>query len=531
MPDLQRFLGLAFATSDLLLEVDEAGVIVFAMGSGAGPETPPESLIGSRLTQAMDEPSAVSLDQALARLQPGMRSPPVDVRLRTGQDGVRGAELRLFLLPGLAPNISCAVRYEGGSRKARIVQAAPVMTPVAFLDQARRFLLDEPPGRELVVAFVDVEGLGEAASLEPGGDRLVAAVEATLQAASVEGSCAGRLGSDRFALLKDRASANNLISKVRELGAQAGVALDVRSAEVDMPPACDPLQALRALRFAVEACLADGGLEHPELSFTAALARTLREAEAFRNLVKFGDFELHYQPIVDLRTQTVHHFEALTRFRSGPGPAETIRMAEELALIGAFDLVVVEKALIRLRQRGSGLMRFAVNLSGASLGDDQYIQALLRMTAATPADRRRLIVEVTESAALADMEAANRRLGALRAAGIRVCIDDFGAGAASYDYLRALRVDTVKIDGRFIQNIENVPRLQTMVGHLSGLCRSLGVETIAEMVETKAAAAVLADLGVNYGQGWHFGKAEPDPRTVLPPSETVRRTGFTEAWG
>ncbi len=155
------------------------------------------------------------------------------------------------------------------------------------------------------------------------------------------------------------------------------------------------------------------------------------------------------------------------------------------------------------------------------------------MTASRPEERKRLIVEVTESAALSDVEAANRRLGGLRAAGIKVCIDDFGAGAASYDYLRRLSVDTVKIDGSFVQGLESDPRARTLIGHLVELCRSLKVETIAEMIETEAAADVLREIGVDLGQGWLFGKAEAEPRTVLAYNEPVaaRRVGAVAGWG
>jgi EAL domain-containing protein (putative c-di-GMP-specific phosphodiesterase class I) len=153
------------------------------------------------------------------------------------------------------------------------------------------------------------------------------------------------------------------------------------------------------------------------------------------------------------------------------------------------------------------------------------------MTASAPDDRRRLIVEVTESVALADIAAANRRLGVLRDAGIKLCIDDFGAGAASFDYLHGLSVDTVKIDGKFVQALERDPKARTVIAHLIEMCTSLKLSTIGEFVETEASADILRSLGVDYAQGWLFGKAEAEPRTVLAPSSPVRRRGAVEAWG
>ena len=152
------------------------------------------------------------------------------------------------------------------------------------------------------------------------------------------------------------------------------------------------------------------------------------------------------------------------------------------------------------------------------------------MTASEPDNRRRLIVEVTETAALADIAAANRRLGTLRGAGIKVCIDDFGAGAAAFDYLRGLSVDTVKIDGALVRGIDSDPRTRTLIGHLVDLCRSLDMTTIAEMIETEEAAQALQTLGVGYGQGWLFGRAEAEPVTIAPSSPRARRQGVIDGW-
>jgi EAL domain-containing protein (putative c-di-GMP-specific phosphodiesterase class I) len=530
MPMRTRLLGLAFASADLLIEMDAQGGVVFALGSGPHADLPSEAMIGRSLPDSLTEGAAEALRAALADLSPGRRTAPLELHIVCGEHRVRRATARLFQLPDLAPNISCAIQYEGAAYRLSSVDASPVLTPVALLERARQVLTDPSDTRPLAVAFVDVDGLEAAAASGEAGERLVARVEAAIQSASLDGVSAGRLGPERFAMLKDRVDQTDLIGEVRELGRSEGIDLSPRASEAAIEHGGEPLNALRALRFAVEGCLADGGLERPEMSFQASLTRTLREADAFRAVVRTRDFDLHYQPIVTLSTGAVHHFEALARFKSSGGPANTIRMAEELALIDGFDLAVAEKALGRLRRPGAGLMKFAVNVSGASLADDRYVEALLRMTASRPEDRKRLMVEVTESAALAELDAANRRLSALRAAGIKVCIDDFGAGAASYDYLRALSVDAVKIDGRFVQNLDDDPRSQTMIAHLVGMCADLKVETIAEMIETQAVADILLNLGVDHGQGWLFGRAEAEPRTTLSAAEPARRRGEVVGW-
>jgi EAL domain-containing protein (putative c-di-GMP-specific phosphodiesterase class I) len=153
------------------------------------------------------------------------------------------------------------------------------------------------------------------------------------------------------------------------------------------------------------------------------------------------------------------------------------------------------------------------------------------MTAGSPAERKRLIVEVTETSALADIEAANRRLAALRETGIKVCIDDFGSGAASYDYLRKLTVDAVKIDGSLVRDLETDELGRDLLRNIVELCRSMKLETIAEMIETEGVVTELKALGVEYGQGWLFGRAEAEPRTQLASAAPVRRRGAVEAWG
>jgi EAL domain-containing protein (putative c-di-GMP-specific phosphodiesterase class I) len=531
MPMRARLLGLAFASADLLIELDDQGTVVFALGSGPCPELPCDSMVGRPFAEKLTGADVAVFRARLAELAPGRRSPCMEMLVTCGDKRVRRASLRLFQLPDVAPNVSCAIQYEGAPYSLGDTNVSPVLSPVALLERAHQVLMDPIDNRALAVAFVDVEGLEAAAASGEVGERLAARVEAAIQSASLDGVSTGRLGPERFAMLRDRIDQTDFLGEVRELGLSEGLDLFPRASEAAIEHGGEPLNALRALRFAVEGCLADGGLERPEVTFQASLTRTLREADAFRSVVRTRDFDLHYQPIVSLSTGVVHHFEALARFRTSGGPAAVIHMAEELALIEGFDLAVAEKALARLRRPGAGLMKFAVNVSGASLSDDRYVEALLRMTAARPEERRRLVVEVTESTAVAELEAANRRLGALRSAGIKVCIDDFGAGAASYDYLRGLSVDAVKIDGRFIQNLESDPRSQTLIAHLVGMCADLKVETIAEMIETQSVADILLNLGVDHGQGWLFGKAEPEPRTTVRVQEPVRRVGEIAGWG
>lgn len=521
-----RLLGLAFASGDLLIEMTPQGTVALALGAGPSANVGIANFQGQPLGSRLVPRPGTSPLADLKALKPGGRL-NCEVLLDCGDGQVRRATLGAFVLPDLAPNISCSIRYEGAAYSLASAEApAPMITAQAFLDRARDLLTSGDP-TDLTVAFIDVIGLAAAGV---GGENATARIEAALQSASVDGASAARLSDDRYALLRQRADTRDIVGEIDELARNEGLTLDVSSSSVDLAGAV-PVNAMRALRFAIQTCLSDQAAGRPDRVFGAALASTLREADQFRAVVRARNFALHYQPIVSLETGAVHHFEALARFAGSNGTAPTIQMAEELALIEGFDLAVAEKAVQRLRQPGSGLIKIAINVSGASLAGDAYVQQLLRMTAAAPEERRRLIVEVTESAALADIEAANRRLGALRQAGIKLCIDDFGAGSASFDYVHGLSVDTVKIDGKFVQGLDKDPRSRTLIAHLVDLCGSLNLTTIAEFVETQPCADILRSLGVDYGQGWLFGKPEAEPRTVLTSAPAARRRGAVEAWG
>jgi EAL domain-containing protein (putative c-di-GMP-specific phosphodiesterase class I) len=518
MPQSFRYLSLAFVASDLLLEIDAARCVRFSAGASACLQDDARTYNGRLLDDMLGRASAWELRQTLAALPAGQRIAPVSVLVRCGKNHVRKATVRAFSAPELAPAISLGLTWDGAAFALPGV-TPPLLACDAFLERARASL--EHARERLSVDFVEIPGL----SCPPGID----AVAAALQDCSMDGQSAAQLSGERFAVLRAGDDPSRLGETLRRAGAVSDIEMSPVVQTADLGQGTESMAALRALRFAIEGCLADGP-SAPAETFSSRLAQTLRDADQFRRISKNRDFQIHFQPIVDLATGAVHHHEALARFGSRD-TAETIRMAEEMDLIRAFDLAVLEKVLRALRQPGAGLAKLAVNVSGASLGSDDFIETLLRRTAAEPSDRRRIMIEVTETAALKDMDGARARLDRLRAAGIKVCIDDFGAGAASYEYLRTLPVDIIKLDGSITRSVADDPRSRAMVEHLVALCRSLGVGVVAEQVETDDHTETLRKLGVDMAQGWRFGRPTPELVTRIADEPAARRKGAVHAWG
>ncbi|MEQ8807287.1 MAG: EAL domain-containing protein, partial [Rhodospirillales bacterium] len=230
------------------------------------------------------------------------------------------------------------------------------------------------------------------------------------------------------------------------------------------------------------------------------------------------DFDLVFMPICDLRLGRVHHFEALSRFRDQTRAKTTfqiITLAEQLGLIVDFDFAVVRQVmdiLGHMAKRGP-LPPVAVNLSSLSLAQPQFVQRLLQVLESRSDMNRRVMFELTESAEAEDLETLNKVIQEIRSRGFQFCLDDFGAGSASFDYLNALDVDVVKFDGPVVRRACASDKGRDMLSSMAKMCSSAGVHTVAEMVEDKEAANKLFYCGIDYGQGWHFGKPSPDPFT------------------
>lgn len=223
-------------------------------------------------------------------------------------------------------------------------------------------------------------------------------------------------------------------------------------------------------------------------------------------------FFLVFQPVVNLIDGDVSHYEVLIRLRGIDGlvigPSEFIPAAERMGLIHSIDLWVVESAidyLAALPVEWSHIS-FAINLSSVAFQDNYLLPTIKQKLEMTGIRAERITFEITETAAVDNFKQTRSMIHQIRALGCHFALDDFGAGFCSFNYLKKFPVDYVKIDGQFIQNLVNDETDQLLVRSMHQIATNLGKKTIAEFVECRKTINLLRKIGVNYGQGYIFGK-------------------------
>jgi EAL domain-containing protein (putative c-di-GMP-specific phosphodiesterase class I) len=371
------------------------------------------------------------------------------------------------------------------------------------------------------------------------GQALKARVAGALRAQSHGGSAAAVLADERYALVVRAAgeppeAITRRLAKLMGLVAEVG---DVNFAAHTMALKGDvtPSQIVRAIRYALDDFIRDGMAAAPPASLQEAMNQSVRQTLAKANqlgsAVAEGSFTLVYQPVVWLRDGALHHHEVLVRFGDDASPFPMIRMAEELDLIEGLDLAVLDKTVRELAANPK--LKLAVNVSGRTISSPSFVAGAEPLLSGKAALKGRLMFEITESAAIEDLAQADRHIQALRGLGCKVCLDDFGAGAASLAYLQQLGLDMVKIDGRYIRELQHGGRESTFIRHLVGMCAELRVQTLAEMVETAAAEEAVKKAGVDFAQGFLYGApaATPAPPASRTGPVAARRKGVTESWG
>lgn len=508
-----RFVGFAFAAADLLAEVGPDGRIVFATGAFRERFGQDAEQFTGRLFHDLIAPEDRSgLEIGLSLLAARGRLTPIGLRLNTPErpevalSGLRlphrsgVAWLTMARMPSTPPNDAAALADMPLFREALAV----------------RLLAEQP---------CDV-GLVEVA----GWSRLPAAARQDMQAdiatamrdAGGSGALAAEMGNGRFGLMATAAiDMKDLQARIARILQAGGAGRPVAGARIPLTlDGVGAAQAIRAMRFALTCFAARGAHSVRAAGFTnglrAFLDLTEAQAGAVRAAIERGRFRLLFQPVVALADRRIHHFEALLRpypvaGREAETTQEFVAFVEAMGMADLLDAAVLQRLAETLAVTHT---RIAMNISGLSMQNAAFRANLLDHIDHDSGLCDWLMVELTETADIDDVAAAVQTVNRLAARGIPVCLDDFGAGYTAFRYLKEFKVDYVKIDGSYVHSPRASAPGSGFVGAMVDLARCVGARAIAEMVETDEQAERMAGLGVQFGQGWLFGRPGALPGTV-----------------
>jgi diguanylate cyclase (GGDEF)-like protein/PAS domain S-box-containing protein len=398
---------------------------------------------------------------------------------------------------------------------------------VLFREQIERELKRTGRGEQFALLYIDVDefkGINDSLGHHVG-DELLKAVAARIRGCIRDSDLVARLGGDEFAVIqtgvRNPDEVVEFVTRIHEairqpyecLGHQ--LATDA-SIGVALAPqdGTDLDQLIKNADLAMYGAKADGRRTYrffePEMD-ARAKARLTMERELRQAMVD-GGFEIHYQPVVDLRSDEISGCEALLRWRHPErgmiSPAEFVPVAEDTGLIVELGDWVLKTACAEAAQ-WPAQVRIAVNVSPVQLKCPTLALKIAGALAASGLPANRLELEITEAVLIRDDEAALAILHQLRAIGIRIALDDFGTGYSSLSYLKRFPFDKIKIDRCFISDVAEMDGSSAIVQAVVNIAASCNMTTTAEGVETLAQKGMLRTLGCTEMQGYLFSAAKP----------------------
>jgi diguanylate cyclase (GGDEF)-like protein/PAS domain S-box-containing protein len=367
------------------------------------------------------------------------------------------------------------------------------------------------------------------------GDDLLKTVAAALRGRMRETDTLARLGGDEFGIILPQVDAaqaevvaEGIVKALRRqsamlaeheipVTASVGVALFEGLTNFEILAAAD-----LAMYEAKEAGRDRFAFYRPTDTQPRASSR-LAEAERIQRALRNDQLELLCQPILDLATNEVSQYELLLRLRTDDGrllpPSAFLYVAERFGSILAIDSWVVQEAvaLIAAQAKTGRSLILNVNISGKSIGSPQLVALIDRALAEAGIDPACLVFELTETAAIGNIDLAKRFTTELKSRGCRFALDDFGSGFGSFYYLKHLPFDYFKIDGDFIRGFGANPTDQLVVEAIVGIARGMGKKTVAEFVTDQDMTDRLKRSGIDYAQGFHIGIPRPIVETFARP--------------
>jgi diguanylate cyclase (GGDEF)-like protein len=357
------------------------------------------------------------------------------------------------------------------------------------------------------------------------GDHLLQIVGGRIRSTVPDHAVVARISGDEFVVVVTGAGAEGLEALAATV--QKAVAVEVVLGQRRVLPSVSAGIAVSQADSTAESLLRDAALAHGSAkssgrshrrvydeALAAEAARRLRVAEELRDAIARDELVVHYQPLVRLNDRQLMGFEALVRWQHPTlgllGPDAFLTIAEDTGLVVELGEQVLQQVCRAMLEQPHVARRVSVNISAVQLADPQLVARIIDCLHSHGVDPTRLVVEVTETAVVSQVALAQDTLGALREVGIGVHMDDFGTGYSSISLLRDLPVTGLKLDRRFVSELTaHDSDANVLSAGLAGLALGLGLESIAEGIETEEEAALVAAQGWTHGQGYLFDRPLP----------------------
>ena len=536
------FAKLSFCWADLVFEVDQYLNVVFAQGATkAFFGRNKDELLGSSFRDVIAPADIPMVGQELKKiLQTAGRISEKVIRV-VGPDGnLLWMSMSAYCLEPVKGKLYVGLRLASPEAKAAALsvpgkEGGGLYDSSGFAELAAdRLKKIQSAGESAEVTLLSIPQLKELQERldNSSNDALARQVSELLKANSVGGDSAAKVGDGQYSILHAAgANVSDMVKQIQTLTQKVdptgqGVGVESATIAMDGETEINEEDLAKGLLYTLNKFRdADQGVDIKSLTtnMSALVGEAVQEVNAFKQVVALSEFYVTLHPIVNINSGEIHHYEALCRFDAKPGesPFKTICFAEETGLIHEFDFVMAKKVVEWLAKfpRNNDKYRAAVNVSGFSIGKASYVDALMKMLKENTWTQGKLMFEITESSRMSNVESANNFIQSLRKRGYHVGLDDFGAGTASYQYLLALDVDVVKLDGPIVKSAEKSTKGRALLKSLTSFCREVAVETIAEMVDTPETLSFCRDCGCNYVQGYLFGKPSPDLKSFNPLPE------------
>lgn len=557
-----RFVAFAFATSDALIELDGGADIAFIDGATQVlMGFPPAELIGRCFLDLVADDDREKMRDMLLGPCSLAKLESIPVRMKRPNGNPFTLHLSGYRLQDIQNHYFLTLTVPRGNTQAMDIQRRDLKTNLLKKDEfirktAEAITRAKAEGKTFEMTLVDFPDLKNFMSkmTEQQAAEFIRKVAQFLKQQSLEGDTAGAVNDSMFSVLHaGEMDLPRMQEQLKAVAAEVAPELQgfnpfVATVKMDPGPLSEQDSAnvvLYTINQFTKHVGKDFTIDSLSGGYQAMLEDTVKTLGEFRRIIQQQEFAVAFQPIVDLSTTRIHHFEALVRFKPGTSfknPFEFVTFGEELGSIGEFDLAMCQQTIEILQQVAKQNIRpmVSVNLSGKSLASNTFRDMIKKMLKACPDVNHQILFEITESSKIADLKTANEFIQDLRKNGNPVCLDDFGAGNSSFEYLRQLEVDFVKIDGSYVKDAFKTHKGKRLLKAMTNLCMDLEIATIGEMIEDQKIAAYLGECGVTLGQGYHFGKPTEGTGTLvtcsqlspmIDPEKRARRVrGASKSW-